>query len=539
MFHSIFFRVVIIVFSFWIVSHNENVLPEWLYYAIVAVYFVIYYYLKIKKQDLLRLLWDFAFINAIIWGKELHDPMTFLLVIIPLINAINYTGGKPHLKVLCFMTFSTLLFHLRPFETWIILPIISLAVMYWISTIRYKRWNAEKEITERVNRYFLDSAILKPHQIYGSIIAELNNYFNCEKGQGINLITTYILKTDKLWLVNASEFLWDRTLILETGKVETLKNKKIIRLESGDEYIYMFYIPISNIEYVFTCNISKARSLHIHLFSFEDMMKSTFQKMSILLSTEYRISERREEKFNEIKDSVLYVNQAVKVMHFIRNKMNPLTNLVAYHKEMDKISSGIRIKMEQRIKKEANQAEKDLAEVLKTADYLLDKSKNPFIGIQCQNISIIKIYLVVSEISERLLEQIVEADPTIRDESESSIFIHSNLIECKIMFTDWVNNIHKYSVGNERVTMYIKDSKLVIHFENKYERSDDEIDKLLKDMNSNSKDAVLEGKDYGYGIYIIKSIAKELGVDIKAYKTTDQDNRLLCLDFKFATHGRD
>ena len=75
--------------------------------------------------------------------------------------------------------------------------------------------------------------------------------------------------------------------------------------------------------------------------------------------------------------------------------------------------------------------------------------------------------------------------------------------------------------------------------ENRYEKGDNEIEKLVKDMNSNSKDAVLEGKDYGYGIYIIKSIAKELGVDIKAYKTTDQDNKLLCLDFKFTTYGKD
>ena len=153
----------------------------------------------------------------------------------------------------------------------------------------------------------------------------------------------------------------------------------------------MFYIPISNIEYVFTCNISKEKDILFPFKDFKDIMKSTFQKISILLCTEYRISERREQKFNEIKDSVLYVNQAVKVMHFIRNKMNPLTNLVAYHQEIDSISRDVRKKMEQRIKKEANQAEKDLSDVLKTADYLLDKSNNPFLGAQIQEISIIKI----------------------------------------------------------------------------------------------------------------------------------------------------
>ena len=57
-------------------------------------------------------------------------------------------------------------------------------------------------------------------------------------------------------------------------------------------------------------------------------------------------------------------------------------------------------------------------------------------------------------------------------------------------------------------------------------------------MNSKSKDAVFEGKEYGYGIYIIKSIAKELGVEIIAYKNIDDVCKQLCLDFKFLIHDR-
>lgn len=538
MLHSLFFRLVLIIFSFWIVRHSENVVSEWYYYMLIVLYFLVYWYLKLKEKELLRLLWDFIFINAIIWDKELHDPMTFMLVIIPLINAINYTGGKPHLKLLSLLTLGTLLYHLRPFESWIILPIIALAGMYGISTIRYKRWNMEMEITERVNSYFLDSSMLKPHHIYEAIINELNSFFKYKEGQGIKRMSTYILRGNRLWLVNASEFLWDRVLDLDTKTVSKLKEKKEIRLDYENEFIYMFFIPISNIEYVFTCNISKEKDIFFLFKDFKGIMKSTFQKMSILLCTEYRISERREQKFNEIKDSVLYVNQAVKVMHFIRNKMNPLTNLVAYHQEIDSISIDVRKKMEQRIKKEANQAEKDLSDVLKTADYLLDKSNNPFLGAQIQKISIIKIYVVVSEISERLMNQIVDTDETIRVENDTNMFVQSNLVECKIMFTDWINNIRKYSTGESKISMYINEGKLIIHFENQYDSNDFEIDKLLRDMNSKSKDAVFEGKEYGYGIYIIKSIAKELGVEIIAYKNIDDVCKQLCLDFKFLIHDR-
>lgn len=76
----------------------------------------------------------------------------------------------------------------------------------------------------------------------------------------------------------------------------------------------------------------------------------------------------------------------------------------------------------------------------------------------------------------------------------------------------------KYSTGCENISMYTEENKLIVHFENQCRIKDKDIDKLVRDMNSNAKDAVLEGKEYGYGIYIIKSIARELDVEISAKK---------------------
>ena len=256
--------------------------------------------------------------------------------------------------------------------------------------------------------------MLKPHQIYENIITELNNYFHFKEGQGIKLITTYVLKGETLWLVSASDFLWTRTRHLEIQQLQDLKKYKELRILGDNINTYLFYIPIGEFEYVFTCDVSNASSVTLNFYKFKDMMRLAFSKMSILLSTEYRISERREEKFNEIKDSVLYVNQAVKVMHFIRNKMTPLSNLIAYHKEMGNMPDDILDKMKDRISKEANQAETDLSEILKFANYLLDKSKNPFLCTEIQEVSILKIYLIISEITERAMQLPVSVDEKIK-----------------------------------------------------------------------------------------------------------------------------
>lgn len=538
MLRSFLFRIILLMFSYWIVEHNENIFPKWEYYVLFVIYYTIYCFLKYKQKDILRLAWDFVLINVVIWGKELHDPMTFMLVIVPMINAINYTGKRSHLNLLSLLTLGTLMLHLRPFEPWIVIPILALAIMYLTSVRTYRAWRTEKEITENVNRYFLDPLMLKPHQIYESIITELNNYFHFKEGQGIKLITTYVLKGETLWLVSASDFLWTRTRQLENQQLQDLKKYKELRISDDDINTYLFYIPIGEFEYVFTCDVSNASSVTINFYKFKDMMRLAFSKMSILLSTEYRISERREEKFNEIKDSVLYVNQAVKVMHFIRNKMTPLSNLIAYHKEMGNMPDDILDKMKDRISKEANQAETDLSEILKFANYLLDKSKNPFLCTEIQEVSILKIYLIISEITERAMQLPVSVDEKIKSYADKGMRLHTNLVESKIMFTDWITNMMKYSTGCENISMYTEEGKLIVHFENQCRIKDKDIDKLVRDMNSNAKDAVLEGKEYGYGIYIIKSIARELDVEISAKKENKQDQAFMCLDFKYMIYGR-
>lgn len=538
MLRSFLFRIILLMFSYWIVDHNENIFPKWEYYVFMVIYCTIYCFLKHKQKDILRLAWDFVLINVVIWGKELHDPMTFMLVIVPMINAINYTGKSSHLYLLSLLTLGTLMLHLRPFESWIIIPIVALAIMYLTSVRTYRLWKTEKEITENVNGYFLDPLMLKPHKIYKNIITELNNYFHFKEGQGIKLITTYVLKGETLWLVSASDFLWTRTRHLENQQLQSLKKDKELRISDDNINTYLFYIPIGEVEYVFTCDISNASYVTLNFYKFKDMMRLTFSKMSILLSTEYRISERREEKFNEIKDNVLYVNQAVKVMHFIRNKMTPLSNLIAYHKEIGNMSDDILDKMKVRISKEANQAETDLSEILKFANYLLDKSKNPFLCTEIQEVSISKIYLIISEIAERAMRLPVTIDENIKLCADKGLCIHTNLVESKIMFTDWITNMMKYSTGSENISMYIEDGKLTVHFENQCRIKDKDIDKLVRDMNSYAKDAVLEGKEYGYGIYIIKSIARELDVEISATKQNKQDQAFMCLDFKYMVYGR-
>jgi hypothetical protein len=432
---------------------------------------------------------------------------------------------------------------MKPFESWSFLPFASFIMMWYFANSKYLEWKMENSIAQDVNKYFLDPQIIKPYQIYRNLINTINKYFDFKGDDEIQLIMTYTLKGSTLWLIDASDFLWNRMLILSERDVDTLKEKGILQRQyERDNIMLMYYIKFSEIEYVFTCVLPRSSRTIANRGTFDKIMRLTFSRISTLLVNEYRISQRREEKFNEIKDNILYVNQAVNAMHFIRNKLTPLKNLVAYHKVSDQIPSDTKDEMENRFKKEVLQAEKDLDEIIHFANYLLEESKNPYVSNSVEEISINKMYVILSEIVERFFEKEVVVDNAIKDDALRNFTFGVNLIEYKIMLVDWVNNMKKYSKGNELVSMRVDDKSLVIHFENEYQVSDEHtISLLTKNINSVGKDAVIQGTDKRncHGIHIIKSIAKNLGICVVAKKTSENQHNLLSLDFKFGINGKE
>lgn len=74
-----------------------------------------------------------------------------------------------------------------------------------------------------------------------------------------------------------------------------------------------------------------------------------------------------------MREKLAYVNAATKIMHYIRNKLTPLTNIVEYYSSTEELSESIKDKMEARIKKEVKQSNRDLQEIIETADYMLEK----------------------------------------------------------------------------------------------------------------------------------------------------------------------
>lgn len=539
MIQSLLYRLIITGISIWIVIHKTiEIIPIWSYFVIMLVYLITYWYLKKHEKSILRLLLDYIFINIVIYHTDIYSSIIFLLIILPIINAINFSGKSSHYFLLIILTCLTFLLQTDSIQAEAILSILLLSVMYGYSKLRTREWIIEKEISQHIDTYFLNpEQIEKPHQIYKKIIDDLNRFFYYEGENGIERISAYILKGNTLWLVNSSEFVWQRKKHITEQEAELLREKTILEFKDEFKLNSWYYVRRENMEYVFCCEMLANFQLKLH--NYKKILELTFSKASMLLNADYRIRNMRDKKFDEIKDNVLYVNQAVKVMHYIRNKMTPLSNVLAYYKISEKIQEPIKLQMRQRIDREAKQADADLKEILQFANYLLDKSNNPFIESESTEVSIMKLFIVMSEIVERHMDDIVHVDDSLQKVELDKYFSYLNLVECKIMLTDWVTNMNRYYKKIRMISMGIQNDKLIFHFENDYSCSEGEINKLVQDLNSNGKDAVIEGKGNGHGISIIKSIANKLNIDIIA-KVDYKENigNIICLDLKFAIYER-
>lgn len=190
----------------------------------------------------------------------------------------------------------------------------------------------------------------------------------------------------------------------------------------------------------------------------------------------------------------------------------------------------MKLQMNSRVEKEAKQAEKDLDSILKIANDLLDKSKNPFYS-ESKDITVTKLFIIISEIVESYLNAVVEVNDYLKEEENIKLCV--NIVESKIMFTDWVANMQKYRKNYHKTSMFIRENQLVVHFENDYSSSH-EILKLVDNLNNNDKDAVIVEKCHGHGINIMKGLANNLGVSLMAkIEKKEEIGNVLCLDFKF------
>ena len=531
---SLVYRLIIVLFGVYIVTSHDNIVPAPYYIILLPVYVLLYLSFIGEKWKYVRLVLDMLMVLAVLYGKAPLDNVCLVYALFPLISSITHTGSHSKYWPVLLLTF--LVFFV--IDGGIVMSHYIIAALIWAAGIQswYNHRNNQflSSITSHIDDYFADNdGSKKPHEIYKNIIEEINTYL---KNDYIKNIYSYTVKENNvLWLVNSSVFMWDRTLKLKPALMDKLKERKYLSLKEEGEMF--FYVEQRGVSYVYRCETAAPfeRISYRKGFVVNYVLELTFAKISTLLASEYRISEARRKAFEETKGHIEYVTRALKVMHFVRNKLSPVNSVITFYNSLDAMEESKAKKMESRIKQEVHQANVDLAEIINMANYLLDKQNNPYGGADIENKNIKFLFVLLSEIVEQHLGGTVSVSDDIKN-VEQRKEVKVSTTQLKLLFTDIVSNIERYRKSDYTVEMGMDDENLIVRFTNDiYPKQESECSTLAKDINNKNNEGIVMRKSHG--VYNIKAAASVMGVELKAKIEGENKNKKYVLTTKFKMYG--
>ena len=375
--------------------------------------------------------------------------------------------------------------------------------------------------------YFIKEGV-KPCDLLKKVQETINSII--PRKYSISMIRVYAQNNNNLWLVSATEFLWERRIkidehplsdFIHNNEIPDAKQKQNISIKFKTHDELWFLKHVGEEKYYYCCEYTKGSMMWINNPIVIRMISKMFTKTSLAIFLNHRTLIRRQRNFDEIKGEIIFVNKAVNVMHFIRNRLSPLTNVINYLKRRDAISDKrVKYKMDSLLKREVLQAERDLNEIISTANFLLDRTRNPFDEGEIIQTKASQAYIVVSEIVQMILEDTVNVGENLRnceEGKEETMYVKTNLKELKILVSDWINNIKKYKNNHYEGHADIINNYLVFKFVNDFPANEfDNVRQLVTDINSKTKDAVISSKKYGHGLFVIKNIAQLMDYTISA-----------------------
>ena len=530
---SYLFRLECALYSLALYFAHPVISLYWLVLAI-GIYAFLFTVFKYRfDNQFLRLLVDIAFILFSLHGQPQGFAQYFFLLL-PMVNAVAYGGNHKSIFPLLIVTVLSIYYkdNIEIIKAHYIAPLALGLINYYAQKIREFN-ETVKGVTESIDNFFVNKELyVKSHLIYRNLLRILNDHLGYDY---VNSIATYVQKGDKFWLVSSSEFLWDRTYNLTSEELMEIKRYKTLnispnKLKTTD---VLYSSEMDDSFYLFRVSFREENGNLFSFFMGNRVMQIAMSKLAVLQNTIYQSHERQSKVLSDISDGYFYVISARNVMHYVRNVLSPIGNVLHYYSSTN-LTVDQRKKMENLMKKEIKRANNNYKGLVEKANFLLNTTANPFSPSRDVDIPVKDLYVLVSNLAEDNLNILVNVDEdTKKNVASKKHYIKANDIELQVMFTDWVANVRKYSKSFREVEFGIDKVNAYVCFKNDYDEPIVNVDSLIKNVNSGQKGEVIVGKSFG--ISNIIQIANNWGISLDARKDSITDNagtkNILCFTF--------
>ncbi|WP_143161945.1 hypothetical protein [Flavobacterium terrae] len=340
--------------------------------------------------------------------------------------------------------------------------------------IRFMYISFNEHLNSLIDNFLISpESVEKPHKIYEKAIDVFNQssliFFEVDK------IMCFKIKNENIIPVNASLFIWNFT-------VDDDLISQIVNSPKESYFAFHSNLIINGISfpknYLLTYRIADTIYCYFILprkqnFIFDNELMPYFNELvAPFFSRTSKIfeaySERKRlgiEAIVEMESKISYVQNAKSSMHFIRNKLGPLSNYLAMITDYEQSDSKAnKSALKAIIDAERSKLSTSVDEILKRAHYILDRSNNPFLVNKLSDHSIKKLYSEVKRVWESYFNVFV---PSLNwNVTRDDYVIKFNTIGLDFVLVNWINNMKKYGGGKQFVTLDEDSQFIILDFSN-------------------------------------------------------------------------
>lgn len=532
-------RLFLLCYGIFLHLSVSGILPNWGYFICDAFYLLAYFSLfrlnAFKYQKLLMMT-DYLYVLLICWGKPLNSLCVFFMMLGVLLIPLNKKYFKKSIKpsLACYIltcilliwgTYRTCVFSYIDFMAYVLIC----PLCYEIYEIDWNRNERTAFFSDIIDAYYRKQ--IKPHEIYKNIISAFNQNF------GDNLIKDIVclISFDEFktfYLVNSSHFIYDFKINIsdnaqKIGNIEFYINVDFFHDNDLEKNNLLFPIkietknPSEEGRYAFLVVLSNEES-HGKIFKDVGDMQNVFYKLSRVLSNERSIQKHKIKSSELLNDKIKFVENAQETMHFIRNRLTPIQNLIGLIKKKSKYSSVPEESYNQLINNSCESSDREIKELIRKAKYFLDDNNNPFkFNVDEQyNIQAI-ISIVRGHWNAIMQESPLEIDSsTLKNVAECNILTNRDAFD--ILLSDIVGNIKKYNNGYAKCIISSENSYLLVTFLNSFSDKT-KILSVINDINSSDRDEIMKRRTFG--LNSIKRVSENLNIHLEASLVSKKDNK--------------
>ncbi|RUA29008.1 MAG: hypothetical protein DSY77_15590, partial [Bacteroidetes bacterium] len=497
-----------------------------------------------NEYSKLRLLNDFLFITFILFGKNPIISYNFLLLILPLINSINFSGNKKTILLYAVFVFSLVILYvtyhiLQPGSiTQIdivntVVTVLVLGVVEWYTSLRLKVRNFREVLIEAIDEYYVNpSMIEKPHLVFREVVNEINDKINDDLVTHLYCFLCDKEVNNKLIIVNGSRFIYEYEF--EENYAENVKSKDFkidanIKLDKNISTTNLsMYVKLEDREYIFVFLTKRTIPVYLQIIGIQRVVKSAIYKMAKFLTGERILREFKDEEKRKLSNNRKYVDRSIGAMHYIRNRLGPIKNVSKVLEVRHKVPAEKSEEFNEKLEKELNQTKNELNNIIQRADYLLEKSNNPFENVATDLIHFSKIFSTFKRTIYKYLGSTATIDLIYHDQIDD-IYVEISLEGYEIFLIDWISNIEKHGDGNFKSEFIVEKNTFSLKIENGFPEKDlASVQRLIAELSNHERIEISSRNTYG-----INQVYKFLTRNNLKSKISIKNSSTLCLVIEF------